>query len=1418
MDGMPNKETWDKVSLDYTIDINEDERQYAEEISKLFKKEGILPQSKILELGSGSGHLSACLAQMGYKVSLLDFSVGALNKSKETFKKYELDGEFIEGDLFDLSNVSKDYDIVWNSGVMEHFDEDNLLEIFKQIRNIMNSKFIFLVPNPDSISYLLMRYNLEGQDKWEYGQEYMRRNYLQIAQKAGLSGKVLGYAASSISIWHFESTFQQDINRKMYGALVNDGIMPSNESYLIAYIVCNNENEQRIYNKENNEELKIEIEQFFAKSAENFALRKEAKKLNDDLVDVSNKLLNSTENNRELQKENKELEENSRELQKENKELEENSREIEKENKKLEENNRELQKEKEDNNAQLVKITSEILPQIHSSTNRINDIFRAKWFSKVVAIHAIVGALAKESFVNKIKICVKLALRLVGKNYDLLIDEYRMNYKVTESIRNIENLIQIAKVNCDKISHDERSPEKLPVNNQIYIEESIYAEEPLVSILLPVYNHAAFIKAAINAVQRQTYSNWELIILNDGSTDGLLDVLKEYSCDSRIKIYTQDNQRLPNGLTNLHNLALGQYITWTSADNVMKEEMVQKLVDKLMQSPEAVMVYADVAIIDENGNFKTTGYREMNRDPKLPYIMRLPHCTETLDIEADNFINACFMYRSEPVKALKGQYSADLEGLEDYDFWLRLRTFGKIVHLNNEEPLYYYRVHENTMSEDLLKNKLEEHANRTKKMINYSQEKDAFAKENWNMQIDMNVEGADNFEQNIKETNYAYLTPSRKVVNYTNKESVEKLKNKEVAITCANKYYQIWVNEDNKIENRAKIYQGFNVNLIAKKVRQTFITGLFWEYPAKFVGMKVLGTHIELDKIDVAKTIKFIKNNKEILFSFCLLGSLNQEIQKEIEDSCENVIFMGKREFGTQLYVYASWDAMFIPPLKKIEDLMPQILLGWSIGRWIMVSEQDFRESMPFISKYYYGEKILGIKKIENQAIAENILDKYIEYYSTVGAVRNVINFLNGITQDILVQRPDFMLKHKERKFPPTLVKNEMVVPQNLKNGYIGILVDTLDKGGLEQVVAHLTKKMVEYNIDVRVLCTISGGQMAQKLKEDGYEVVIFDGNTRKFDEYVKQEKPLLINTHYAHNMLDIVKKNNIPMVEVIHNMYVFQDERFMKEEKQRSIMCKEMIAVSSIVKDVYEKRVLHESSDKIVVIGNAADPEKICGKNRNYTRKVLGIPKESVVFINVSSVDSRKNQMGLIKAFEQFNMTVNADSYLILVGNVLSDFYDKVLNDFIETTSCKTHIIKLSHHRCIGDLYKAADIFIMPSFFEGWSIAATEALYSGLPLIHSLCGSGKELVNGGENGILIPNPAGDIALLSTENLMEKMNTINPENTEDMLQAMIEMMNNIDMWRDKRGIISQSSILEFNQYKMIESYIELFAEVISKEK
>lgn len=1399
--GMAHKEVWDKVSEDYTIEINEDEAAYADEIYNLLLKEQIFPPAKLLELGCGSGHLSACLAQKGYKVSLLDFSKGALNKSKSTFEKYGLNGEFIEGDLFDLSGVAAEYDLVWNSGVMEHFDDEKLQKIFEQISTVMKDKFLFLVPNPDSIAYLLMRYNLEGKGEWEYGQEYLRRNYLDIANNAGLTGKVLGYAASSISIWHFISTFPNDENKTIYEAMVKDNLMPDNESYLVAYIVHKNENKAQHTEKLKQIQRNIEPEVYFAKSAESYHYKNETKRLLEANMVNENRLADLEEINKNIYFHCEELEKKVEELQNTIVEINQEKEVLRGEKINLEE--------------QKTRVCGELLPQIINSTSAIGNILNAKWFSRVTAMHAIAAALVAEPWLNKLKILTKILLRIVGKKYDLLIDKYRMNLQILQHLRNIDNIVHISEVN---VSVEETNRNKISNANKIQetkTSENIFADEPLVSVLMPVYNHAAYIVEAIRGVQCQTYTNWELIILNDGSTDGLLEILEDYQNDSRIKIYTQDNQRLPNGLSNLHNLASGDFVTWTSADNIMKETMLENLVRKLITEPGAVMVYADVAIIDDKGNFKTSGYREMNRDLQHPYILRLPHCTDALDAEGDNFINACFMYRMDPVKALKGLYSADLEGLEDYDFWLRLRTFGAIVHLNNQEPLYYYRVHENTMSEDLLKNKLQEHTERSRKMIEYSQEKDRFAEASWKITFEEVSETAQEFECQLKRMNYSYDQKSIKEVYWI--DTKEKDSNAHLmAIGNEDEYYQIYTKEGEVTEKRAEIYRGYDLTPLAKKVRQTFISGLFWEYPAKFVGMQVLGCHMDLHQLDIEKTITFIQHNSEILFSFASLpGTQDKNIEERIKSSCENVIFMGEREYGNQMYLYASWNAMFVPPLiKNTLDLMPQIILAWSIGKWILFENDVKISALPLVSHYYYGEKLLGIKRVNHLSQIEDILNGYIDKYSCQGAVNRVIKYLNGIGQDILVKRPDFALVHKERKFPPQIVRKRRNIPDKFKQGYVGIMVDSLDKGGLEQVVALLAREFRNRGVEVRILCTLKGGETAKELLEEDFFVKIFDGDEKNFEAYISENRPMLINTHFTKNMLEITKKHNIPVVEVIHNMYVFQNDAGLKKERYLSRFYTKMIAVSSIVKEIYEKKVIQGKDDRIEVVGNAADVQKMQGQNRVYVRNMLGILPDSLVFINVSSIDSRKNQLGLLKAFEIFNQTVDRDSYLIIVGNPLSEFYDKEVSKYAETLTCKENVIKLPYHKNIGDLYNASDIFVMPSYYEGWSIAATEALYCGLPLIHSYCGSAKELLDDGKNGILISNPAGNIAALDSERLMATMNSVNPSNVEELVEAMAQMSSAREEWRKKRGEISERSILKYNKDDMIDNYIKIFEGVL----
>ena len=90
---------------------------------------------------------------------------------------------------------------------------------------------------------------------------------------------------------------------------------------------------------------------------------------------------------------------------------------------------------------------------------------------------------------------------------------------------------------------------------------------PLISVIIPAYNHERFIGAAIESVINQSLTDFELIIVNDGSTDGTEDVVKKYD-DSRLRYFYQENQDAYNTINRGISLARGQYISILNSDDI----------------------------------------------------------------------------------------------------------------------------------------------------------------------------------------------------------------------------------------------------------------------------------------------------------------------------------------------------------------------------------------------------------------------------------------------------------------------------------------------------------------------------------------------------------------------------------------------------------------------------------------------------------------------------------------------------------------------------------------------------------------------------------------------------------------------------------------------------------------------------------
>lgn len=201
------------------------------------------------------------------------------------------------------------------------------------------------------------------------------------------------------------------------------------------------------------------------------------------------------------------------------------------------------------------------------------------------------------------------------------------------------------------------------------------ATAPRVSMVMPVHNGARWLSDAIASVLAQDYADFELILVDDASSDESPAIMADAAArDTRVRLVRLDtNIGLPAALNTGFAAARGELHSWTSDDNLLRPQMLRRLVETLDARPDADIVHADFTLIDENG--AETGRSRVGPIDRLLF---------------GNNIGACFLYRARVTEALGG-YDVGLFGVEDYDFWLRAAQRFSFVTLN--ENLYLYRKH-----------------------------------------------------------------------------------------------------------------------------------------------------------------------------------------------------------------------------------------------------------------------------------------------------------------------------------------------------------------------------------------------------------------------------------------------------------------------------------------------------------------------------------------------------------------------------------------------------------------------------------------------------------------------------------------------------------------------------------------------------
>lgn len=211
-------------------------------------------------------------------------------------------------------------------------------------------------------------------------------------------------------------------------------------------------------------------------------------------------------------------------------------------------------------------------------------------------------------------------------------------------------------------------------------------ELPLVSVIVPSYNYLRFIDKCLESVLAQDYPNIEIIVVDDGSTDGSLEHLK--GLDAPIKVLQQQNQ----GVSVARNRGLleskGEFVAFLDADDFWDISKIGKQMNKLSSS-DVDLVYSGVTLVAPNGVDITGTINPQFYGDCAPYFRKYP----TRAIVTLGTSNALFR---KTILAQSGILDPKLSISADWDFFRRYCDYGKVAVLN--EQLTFYRQHPENMS------------------------------------------------------------------------------------------------------------------------------------------------------------------------------------------------------------------------------------------------------------------------------------------------------------------------------------------------------------------------------------------------------------------------------------------------------------------------------------------------------------------------------------------------------------------------------------------------------------------------------------------------------------------------------------------------------------------------------------------------
>jgi glycosyltransferase involved in cell wall biosynthesis len=314
-----------------------------------------------------------------------------------------------------------------------------------------------------------------------------------------------------------------------------------------------------------------------------------------------------------------------------------------------------------------------------------------------------------------------------------------------------------------------------------------------------------------------------------------------------------------------------------------------------------------------------------------------------------------------------------------------------------------------------------------------------------------------------------------------------------------------------------------------------------------------------------------------------------------------------------------------------------------------------------------------------------------------------------------------------------------MVSADSLRKIRLLIVTNSLDKGGVEEVILMYAKFLDRRRYDVAVAYRKGGHTVTELSALPSLHLYCYDGDSRwvrmkNLLGFFDVVRPDILHNHFSWLGAIAGYVKSIPCVETIHNVYGFFSTGQRIAYSFLAMFVQRFIAVSREVKEYSAKTFFFLSRGKITVIHNGVDTVRFQPlQDKSAVRASLGLVQDNFVIGFVGRLEEQKGIRYLLESAKELNVSYAHLTFVIAgEGTFRRDLQEM-------TASLGLHnVIFLGYRRDTPELYNAFDVFVLPSLYEGFPISVIEAMSSGCAVVATRTGGTGEAIDHERTGLLI--------------------------------------------------------------------------------